>query len=75
MIFFARIAPAILTGIPLYVLYYFLVSPPFNSFLQSLFALKVASDVTVALAILYLAMQLNRFNSKELFEKSNFQNG
>lgn len=72
---FARVVPAVLAGIPFYVLYFFLVSPVLGTFFQSLLSLKVISDVTVAVALLYLAMHLNRFISKELYEKRMFKNG
>jgi hypothetical protein len=72
---FARIVPAVLTGIPFYVLYFFLVSPVLGTFFQSLLSLKIVSDVTVAVALLYLAMHLNRFIAKELYEKRMFKNG
>ncbi len=72
---FARVVPAVLTGIPFYVLYFFLVSPVLGTFFQSLLSLKIVSDVTVVVALLYLAMHLNRFISKELYEKRMFKNG
>jgi hypothetical protein len=69
----ARIFPAVLTAIPFYVLYYFLVGPQLSVFFESLLSLKVVSDVTVAIALLFLAMQMNRHLSKELCEKRLFR--
>lgn len=72
---FARLVPAVLVGVPLYVLYFFLLSPYIGAFLGSLLAWKIASDVTVSIAILYLVAQINRLLSKEFYEKRIFQTG
>lgn len=67
--------PALLTSIPLFVLYFFSLNPSLENFLSGLFSLQVASDITISLALLYGFSQLNRFLSKQLFEKKIFSDG
>jgi len=71
----ARAFPAILSLAPFIVLYYFLLRPIMGDFLGTLLAVKIASDVTLPLALFFLMIQLNRIVSKEIFEKRIFKDG
>lgn len=72
---FARLLPTILTGLPLYVLYYFAFGSEVHRFLGSLLLLSVASGITVLAILTYYKMQMDRFVSKEVFERRVFRDG
>lgn len=69
----ARLFPAVISAAPFFVLYYFLLSPLLGNFLTEFLSLKIASDVTIYLALTFVLIQSNRFISKEFFEKNIFQ--
>lgn len=74
-ILIARAFPAILSMIPFFVLYFFLLNLIVGDFLGELLALKIASNITLPLALFFLMMQLNRLVSKGIFEKRIYKNG
>ena len=71
----ARAFPAILTMPPFFTLYYFLLRPLIGDFLGELFAIKIATDITLPIALFFLLMQINRIISKEVYERKIFNNG
>lgn len=71
----ARVFPGFISAIPAYVLYFFHLRAVLGEFLGELFQLKVPSDITISVVLLYAFSQLCRFLSKELFEKIVFSEG
>ncbi|MFA4922834.1 MAG: hypothetical protein WC557_01430 [Ignavibacteriaceae bacterium] len=72
---FARAFPAILCGIPFFILYFFLLRPIMGEFWSTLFNLKIISDITFSAVLLFFLLELNRIISKELFENKIYRNG
>lgn len=72
---FARVLPVILISLPFFVLYYFLLKGFIEDFVLQVVNIPWIPDVGFTLAIIYLLIQLNRFISKELFEKRIFSDG
>jgi len=70
----ARGFPAIISAIPIFILYIFLLRPSIGAFLGELFSLQVASDITLSLALFFVLVEINRYVAKELFEKKVFNN-
>ena len=66
----ARVFPAILSSFPFFVLHFFYLSPKLGQFWGDLLDVKIVSNVTVALVLLFFLMQLNRYISKTVFEKN-----
>lgn len=71
----ARVFPAILSSFPFFVLHFFYLSPKLGQFWGDLLDVKIVSNVTVALVLLFFLMQLNRYISKTVFEKRIFADG
>lgn len=71
----ARFFPAVINGIPLFVIYYFSLRPLLSDFFTELLGLTIISDVTVAIALVFFLAQINRYMSKEIFEKRIFSEG
>lgn len=69
----ARLFPTIICAIPLLTLYYFGFSEKVINFIDFLKGYKWVSDVTISIAIIYFMTQINRFISKELFQKLFFK--
>lgn len=70
----ARLFPTILTSIPALILYNKFVSSTYHDKLQNMYsALPTITDVILSGAIVFLLVQINRFISKEMFEKLCFQ--
>lgn len=69
----ARIYPAIICSIPIFVLNYFLLDFYTAPFFASLEAVKWVSGITLSVALTYLLAQAGRFIGKELFEKEYFK--
>jgi len=74
-ILIARIFPAILTSVPFFILYYFFLSNRVGDFIMGLFAIKWFSDVTISIVLMFLLTQLDRFISKEFYEKKIYLDG
>jgi hypothetical protein len=72
---FARLIPGLFSAVPFYVLHFYLLNPFLGQFWSELLGLKVASDVTVTLALLLILIQLNRLISKNIFEVKLFDDG
>lgn len=72
---FARALPAFLTSVPFFVLQYFFLGPAIGIFWSELLSLKIATDITFSVALLFLLVHFNRIVSKELIEKKFFKNG
>lgn len=69
----ARIYPAILCSIPIFLLNYFLLNFYTAKFVLSLQAITWAGGITVYVALTFLLTQIARFIGKELFENSYFK--
>lgn len=70
----ARIYPAIISILPVLLLFNFwLHNLSTNSILYDV-ATKIISNITISAVLVYFLSQLNRFISKELFEKKLFKN-
>ncbi|WP_237274491.1 hypothetical protein [Tenacibaculum ovolyticum] len=69
----ARLFPSIICAIPILTLYYFGLSEKVIDFIDFLKGYKWVSDITISVAIIYLMTQINRFVSKELFQRAFFK--
>lgn len=69
----ARIYPAIICSIPIFVLNYFLLSSYTADFFASLEGIKWVGGITLSVALTFLLAQAGRFVGKELFEKIHFK--
>lgn len=69
----ARIYPAIICSIPIFVLNYFLLSSYSADFFASLEEIKWVSGITLSVALTFLLAQIGRFVGKELFERIHFK--
>lgn len=69
----ARIYPAIICSIPIFMLNYFLLSSYTADFFASLEGIKWVGGITISVALTFLLAQAGRFVGKELFEKIHFK--
>lgn len=70
----ARLFPTALTAIPALFLYNKFVSSLYHDKLENIYeALPAITDVMLSSAIVFLLVQINRFVSKEVFQKFYFQ--
>ncbi|MEX2411995.1 MAG: hypothetical protein WD607_11640 [Candidatus Paceibacterota bacterium] len=69
----ARLFPTILTSIPILCLYYFAIGKDLESFITFLSEIKWIGNVTISAAIVFAFVQINRFTSKELFQRFYFK--
>lgn len=69
----ARIYPAIICSIPIFVLNYFLLSSYTADFFASLEEIKWVGGITLSVALTFLLAQAGRFVGKELFERIHFK--
>lgn len=70
----ARLFPTALTAIPALFLYNNFVSSLYHDKLENIYtALPAITDVTLSSALVFLLVQINRFISKEVFQKFYFQ--
>ena len=69
----ARLFPTIICATPILTLYYFGFSEKVIDFIDFLKGYKWVSDATISIAIIYFMTQINRFVSKELFQKIFFK--
>ena len=70
-----RVFPAVLSSVPFFILHYFLLGQKLGEFWNQFLEVKIIPDITVALVLLFLLIQFNRFVSKEVFEKIIYVNG
>lgn len=70
----ARLFPTVLTSVPAIILYNKYVSSIYYDKLASIYsALPVVTEVILSSAILFLLVQINRFLSKEIFQRLYFK--
>jgi hypothetical protein len=69
----ARIYPAIICSVPIFVLNYFLLNKYTAGFVASLQGVKWVGGITISIALTFLLAQIGRFIGKELFEKIYFK--
>ncbi|HEX7018029.1 MAG TPA: hypothetical protein VF209_03940 [Patescibacteria group bacterium] len=60
----ARLFPALITALPIVVLYYFYLNTLLSGFIQSIILLRLAGEFSIGAALIYLYSQLNRFIGK-----------
>jgi hypothetical protein len=72
--FKARLFPTVLTSIPTIILYNRFVSSLYHEKLENIFSvLPTITDIILSLAIVFLLVQVNRFLSKEIFQRLYFK--
>jgi hypothetical protein len=72
--FKARLFPTVLTSIPAIILYNRFVSSLYHEKLKNIFlVLPTITDIILSSAIVFLLVQVNRFLSKEIFQKLYFK--
>ncbi len=69
----ARVYPAIICSLPIFVLNYFLLHAHTGYFFASLEGVKWAGGITISVALTFLLAQIGRFIGKELFEKIHYK--
>src|SRR4051812_47427943 len=69
----ARLMPTVLTSIPLMIAYFYTVSPYVNKYFSQVPLLPTVGNITLPAALIFLLVQVNRFLSKEIFQKLFFQ--
>ncbi len=70
----ARLFPTVLTSIPAIVLYNKFVATLYHDKLENLYsALPTVTDIILSSAIVFLLVQINRFISKEIFQRLYFK--
>lgn len=70
----ARLFPTVLTSIPALILYNKFVASLYHDKLQNIYsALPTITDIIFSSAIVFLFVQINRFLSKEIFQRLYFQ--
>lgn len=65
----ARIFPAILCTIPIFIFQYSFLNQEVLTLLQYLENLRFVGDITISIALIYFVSQTNRFIAKTFFEK------
>ncbi|WP_075351020.1 hypothetical protein [Algoriphagus marinus] len=70
----ARLFPTVLTSIPAIILYNKFVSSIYHDKLANIYtALPTVTDIILSSAIVFLLVQINRFLSKEIFQRLYFK--
>ena len=69
----ARLFPTIISAIPIFSLYFIGIDQQIVDFLNFLEGYKWVGDITISAAMVYLFVQLNRFASKEIYQRLYFQ--
>lgn len=69
----ARIYPAIICSVPIFILNYFLLNFYAADFFASVEGVKWVGGITLSVALTFLLAQAGRFIGKELFEKIHFK--
>lgn len=70
----ARVYPTIITTLPLIILFSYITTIELKNLLQEILVLQILTGVSLSMVTIYVAMQINRFISKEFFEKFYFKN-
>lgn len=69
----ARLFPTVLTSIPAIILYNKFVATLYHGKLENIYsALPIVTDIILSSAIVFLLVQINRFISKEIFQRLYF---
>ena len=69
----ARLFPTVLTSIPAIILYNKFVATIYHDKLENIYtALPTVTDIILSSAIVFLHVQINRFFSKEIFQRHYF---
>lgn len=71
----ARIIPAALSGIPLFVFQFFVLRTQLSEFWNALLGAQIVSNVTISMAFLIAFIMLSRYLSKVFFEVHMFDDG
>lgn len=72
--FKARLFPTVLTSIPAIILYNKFISSLYRDKLENIFSvLPTITDIILSSAIVFLLVQINRFLSKEIFQRLYFK--
>lgn len=72
--FKARLFPTVLTSIPTIVIYKLFISSLYHDKLENIFSvLPTVTDIILSSAIVFLLVQINRFLSKEIFQRIYFK--
>lgn len=72
--FKARLFPTVLTSIPAIILYNKFISSLYHDKLENIFSvLPTITDIILSSAIIFLLVQINRFLSKEIFQRLYFK--
>lgn len=69
----ARLYPSVITTLPIIIFIFYMTNTELNIYLRGLLSLKIASDVSLALILLYLFSHIIRFIGKEFYEKRIFK--
>jgi len=70
----ARLFPTVLTSIPAIILYNKFVATIYHDKLENIYtALPTVTDIILSSAIVFLHVQINRFISKEIFQRHYFR--
>lgn len=70
----ARLFPTVLTSIPLLILITKIIAPLYNQALQNIYdVLPLITNIGLSAAVIFLSVQINRFISKEIFQRWFFQ--
>lgn len=69
----ARLAPAILTSIPVCTAYYYFIAPFIFSTSIEIHWLLPIGNISLITGIVFLLVQINRFLAKEIFQKNYFK--
>lgn len=70
----ARMFPAMLTAIPVVILYYFLLGTKLTELVNYVLALPIILHLTIGCALVYAMTLVNRFLGKEIFQAVFFKN-
>lgn len=71
----ARLFPAILTSIPILLLFFTYIAPIFSNKLDGVLKfLSIATNVSISSASIFLLVQINRLVAKEVFQRIFFRN-
>lgn len=70
----SRLIPAILTSIPACTAYYYFLAPLISTNTSHIYWLHPVENIGLMTGIIFLVMQINRYISKEVFEKKYFKN-
>ncbi len=70
----ARLFPAVLTSIPMLVLFYKVIAVKYNDALKNIYdVLPIITNLGLSTAIIFLCIQINRLIAKEIFQRFYFR--